>query len=496
MTEMMNELILIRHGKAEPRGEAADDAQRKLTKNGTEDLKKILPELKSHMDPELKPALCSSPLLRALQTAEMIADHFGISEIEQSDWIEKGGYAELGEKLNQLEPPSALIVVGHEPYLSSWSREFSGFTIPFRKGTAAGFRILSTEPLRAEPIWMVLPETVGRQELSIRKSQPAPREFQKLLRFQIHEVYRMLQVFLNNPEDPETAHQFRVKTRAFRSLLSFIKPQLNQDQYQRAEDLLEKLSQGTVRLREIDVIKSEWTKLMETHPEVMRPKSVLTAVLTSERQKELKEIRGSASWMLSAIFDIWNWIEKGFQFETAEADSEAGTEAPCAGTPAAEITEAKETPAEIAEAVEAENDQAKDKKKTGKILSLEDFSRKRTREWMKKADVQLKGMDYNDPEAVHSLRIQFKKLRYVLDALNPLLHLESKAFAASLAALQDVLGTYCDIERNLFILKEFDVKYAPRGIRQESGILGGYQIRLSEEKLREMRKLVSSINLK
>ncbi len=70
---MEGKLILIRPWKAEPRDGSLDDAQRKLTSDGIKELEKILPALKSRVS-GLKLRLVSSPMLRAVQTAGILAN--------------------------------------------------------------------------------------------------------------------------------------------------------------------------------------------------------------------------------------------------------------------------------------------------------------------------------------------------------------------------------------------------------------------------------------
>ena len=447
MTETPGELILIRHGRATPRQGTELDAQRELTKRGREELEKILPELSAHLNSASQFQLGTSPLPRAFQTAEIIGRYLGTDKIEQFDWIAQGEYTGLQERLKNLKPSSSLVIVGHEPHLGRWSRQFSGFTVPFKKAMAVGFRVTSLEPLRAWPAWMITPETAGLRDMDIEGGQPVLCAFQKILRFKLRGIFQMLQKFLDHPEDPETAHQLRVSIRAFRSLLSFIRPKLDQMQYQHVQLQTKKLSQRLGHLREIDILKWEWLKLRKTYPELTRKKSALLAVLETERQREQAEICGGAEMMLSAVFDIWNWLN---------------------GDLAAEAEEAKGQ-----------------KQKQGQ--TFEDFSRKRIGSGIKKTAAYLKTADYTDFSNIHGLRIQFKKLRYVLKELDPLLHLKSKGSIKSFEALQDLFGSYCDAERNLALLNELNGRYADPAFCFESGILWGHQTFTAGEKLEKIK---------
>lgn len=441
MTEMCGELILIRHGKAEEREEGKDERLRILTPKGREELQKILPELRARLAPKMEPSLnlrlCASPLPRALQTAEIIAADLDITEIEQYDWIESGAYAGLQDLLNSLAPSATLAVVGHEPYLNDWSWKLCGLDIPFRKGMALGFRVLSKEPLRAAPVWMILPETLSLQSLSAKGGKPAPEVFRTILRYQLQDIFRRLQYFLEKPDDPETAHQLRVKIRAHRSLLSFIRPQMEKKQYQIIRKQMKELFQRTGRLREIDVLIIAWRKYLKAHPKFDGQQSAMLSVLVSERQQEQKEILGNiAERALSVIFDTWSRLHIAFK--------------------------AQEEP-------------------------FADFSRKRLGRWEEQAQESIQALDYHDFPAIHALRIQFKKLRYVQSMLNPLLQLESEEEIGRLKSLQDLLGSYCDTKRNISILQELNTRHATPEFGLESGLLSEYQALLSAEKLTEIQ---------
>lgn len=456
MTGISGKLILIRHAKAEPLEKSSEDSQRRLTKTGIEDLKKILPELKEYFIAAEEILLCSSQKLRSLQTAEVIADYFGINEIEKHDWISNGNIDGLLAKLKQMKPVSSLVIIGHEPHLSDWSRQLCGSSaIPFSKAMAVGFQISSGEQIKAKPIWMIHPQTIRLQELNTKRKQPALGEFQKILRFQLQEILRMHYKFTISPEDPEPVHQLRVRIRSFRSVLSFLKPLLDQEPYQMIQDQLRSLSQLAGDLRELDVLSQEWTNLLEMYPGLLPHESVLTAILKSEREKEQSEsCLAISTEIIPIVFGIWNLIDR----ELSKQDL---------------VTEATE------------------QRKSLKAISFEGFSNLRIDSWMKKAGKRLKKENFSsDFQAIHALRIRLKKLRYVLEILNPQLHLESKATLTSLKTIQNTLGEYCNTIKNLSILKELNHRYENHDLSYESGLLSGYQIRLAEQKMAEIKEII------
>ncbi len=93
------EIVLLRHGIAENRGEDGTDFTRRLTKEGKEKLKKRLPNLKEIISFQESVEIWSSPLLRAKETAEILAKSFNSGEVQYYDFIANGSLDELLMKL-------------------------------------------------------------------------------------------------------------------------------------------------------------------------------------------------------------------------------------------------------------------------------------------------------------------------------------------------------------------------------------------------------------
>lgn len=160
---MIRELILIRHGKAEERDSNPNDAKRELTEKGKQELKKIIPSLKNCLKPHIKIHIWSSPLIRASQTAKIIADKLKVKEITYYEFIEDGDFLGFSREVSKVsQQPICLIVVGHEPYLGDWSEKISGYKLPFKKGAMAGFKLLSAIPLQGDLQWFIQPRILKR----------------------------------------------------------------------------------------------------------------------------------------------------------------------------------------------------------------------------------------------------------------------------------------------------------------------------------------------
>ena len=113
-------LLVIRHGIAvEPRSEDPEtDAMRELTKEGREKMRLGAKGLRREIDaPDV---LASSPLVRARQTAEIVADAYGGLDVVIADELTPSRPpAALARWLTRQREHERVAVVGHEPHLSS-----------------------------------------------------------------------------------------------------------------------------------------------------------------------------------------------------------------------------------------------------------------------------------------------------------------------------------------------------------------------------------------
>lgn len=113
------DLYILRHGKAEDAGHGIADAQRTLTRNGREEIAAIALWMAGHnLAFDL---IATSPLARAEETAVIVADTLGLAE-RLATWtqLEPGGSPdEICRELDRLKSPGAVLLVGHEPLLST-----------------------------------------------------------------------------------------------------------------------------------------------------------------------------------------------------------------------------------------------------------------------------------------------------------------------------------------------------------------------------------------
>ena len=154
-------LILFRHGQAEELGTHGNDAERALTAKGRERLRRGAEGLKFRLRDCSAIKIWSSPLVRACQTAEIIADSLHIEKFEEIGALATGDSAELNKKLQELSYGSCLIAVGHEPYLGLWSQTICDVRLPFRKGAAAVIEVSGTDPIHGDLCWFAQSEVLS-----------------------------------------------------------------------------------------------------------------------------------------------------------------------------------------------------------------------------------------------------------------------------------------------------------------------------------------------
>lgn len=117
-------IYLVRHGDAVPEEEAGSDRDRWLSRKGRDAVRvlaRLLREQGLAIEAPLDAILCS-PLPRAVQTAELIAealDYIGV--IESLRCLEPAGQPQVAGPavIGRVERSGSVLVVGHEPSISN-----------------------------------------------------------------------------------------------------------------------------------------------------------------------------------------------------------------------------------------------------------------------------------------------------------------------------------------------------------------------------------------
>jgi len=143
-------------------------------------------------------------------------------------------------------------------------------------------------------------------------------------------------------------------------------------------------------------------KLGEEYP-------VLLSVLQSEREAEKKKVfSGLASTAAaSSFFETLQWIEKDPFRNSKEADKPLGS-----------------------------------------------FAEARVDSWLERFRDGLESLDSSDAKAIHAIRIQGKKLRYIMNLLEPMINAKHAKLIPNLKDMQERLGLICDIQFDIPVLEK------------------------------------------
>ncbi len=127
-------LYFLRHGKADWPDWSKPDDDRPLTKKGKKEMRRVADFLCAvGVDPAL---ILSSPLPRALQTAEIAAQRLGIELQEEADL--GGGFSLLKlRKIIRRTEGVDLMLVGHEPDFSAVLKNLTGGRVKMAKAGVA-----------------------------------------------------------------------------------------------------------------------------------------------------------------------------------------------------------------------------------------------------------------------------------------------------------------------------------------------------------------------
>ncbi len=145
------EIYLFRHGIAEDRAPSGRDADRRLTDEGRQRLRRVLE--RAHAA-EVSPSLIlSSPYKRALETAEIAARELGYEGkiVRTESLAPDSSPSEVWTEIRGHRDEKAILLAGHEPLFSAMLAYLLGSThtmVEFKKGALVRIDVAS---LGAEP---------------------------------------------------------------------------------------------------------------------------------------------------------------------------------------------------------------------------------------------------------------------------------------------------------------------------------------------------------
>jgi phosphohistidine phosphatase len=148
----------LRHGLAgDPARWRGDDFDRPLTAEGEERMAREAKTL-SALDLELG-AIVSSPLVRAKQTATIVADRLKMRVAEDERLGTRFNERALREVLGEFRDVAAILLVGHEPSMSATiGVVVGGARIDLKKGGLACVSFDDPESLAGDLVWLLPPK--------------------------------------------------------------------------------------------------------------------------------------------------------------------------------------------------------------------------------------------------------------------------------------------------------------------------------------------------
>lgn len=395
---MITRLVLIRHAKAEGGEPGLPDEERKLTKAGKRSIKARFP-LTLHLLSDLYEDdvhIWSSPAVRAMQTAQVVAKALDIEDIEVHDSLYEIDTETFVSEVS--EATGTVIAVGHNPFMEDLYEMIEGERRHLDKGAIASFAfdtptVDPAEDIHAAPVhmeWYVQGPQVQRWKTLV--------EIERALDKAGRRIETRMENVLANPNDAEILHQFRISLRIARSLVKFVQPYVKSGVCVDLVTELKELQNPTSRLRELDLLAEVLDASSPEH-------AACVEVQKEERDAFGKVITKSATQ--KSVRRIVNQLK--------------------------DIPWRKQT----------ENHGLSETELAARVqLMREDH------EW------DMSELDYNDQEAVHEVRKAAKELRYVTREFSAVLPDSTDETTEQAKAVQDKLGELCDCRTNARLVVE------------------------------------------
>lgn len=395
---MASIVVLVRHGKAQPRDGQTDDFTRTLTAPGRRALAATLPDALAPLGtmPEYLHGLTevwSSSAYRAMETAEEVAFVLGVSEIKADQGLLTQDFDGFMASVKEA-PCDVVVAVGHSPFMDDAAEKLCGVPIPFKTGALGIFDIS---------------EFAGLSEAgTLRAFSQGPRverwkslvKIESIIRQAARKIEKNRNAYLDDTNDAEALHDFRVAIRELRSEITFIEPFQRKSQNKAMQAALRELAAKTSRLRELDVMAQTVDESQFAHDE-------LSALCAKMRQKECDRLNGAigtrkaikALDKLLARFDEIDWREDVERFGLAEQEVSSRFE----------------------------------------LMNVE-------------FEADYLTTDYRSAKAAHKLRKNAKRLRYTAREFGDLIGEGAQSASRSMREVQDELGALCDARVNCEII--------------------------------------------
>jgi len=156
------DLYVLRHGKAETSvSQEGTDSDRALTIQGRNEIHQIsawMVRRGCRFD-----IIATSPLRRAIETAEIIAETYGLRKnlLIWKELLPGMDFDQLMEKIDSCSDVSSLLIIGHEPSLSGYIGRIISqggqASVQLKKGGLARIRNFTPLPVFGELSWLIPP---------------------------------------------------------------------------------------------------------------------------------------------------------------------------------------------------------------------------------------------------------------------------------------------------------------------------------------------------
>ena len=417
---MVKTLVLVRHGSPEPASASGSDFDRQLTASGARALRSAYPRTFALLGDDVDARVWSSPALRALQTADVVADALDASGIEPHECLYAQNVPAFLDELSSCEAET-LVVVGHAPFMDQVAARLDQRVPVFDKGAAAAFDLRwgagsDASGPEGRLCWFVAgPRNLGWEELAF---------VEDVLGSAASEVCAQAEAFLATPEDAQVLLRFRVSLRRVRSLLQFVSPWQAKKQNRPAVRSLKELQEASSRLRALDILTRTVSDLVEGGE--LAENSLLPMACARERSLECESLltlmrkHSSAKALRKLAAELSHVRWKGRVAKEGLTSARLG----------AHFDE------ELAE-----------------------------------VDDSLFGLDLRDGNAVFEARRDAKELHYVAERLGGLLGPERAQMSASLDEVQVELGQLSDARRNQRLAQDCAKSPRFRGVRADLGVV-------------------------
>lgn len=245
----------------------------------------------------------------------------------------------------------------------------------------------------------------------------------------IAQVLAAQQSFLENSQQPEIVHELRIRLRRLQSVLAFSEPLAIIKQYAWYQDELKKLGQKLAEVRELDVAYASWQQLLDDQVVGMDSKVWLGEVLMEKRNQASVKIVDECRAGLATPILLGLWAEL--------LDQDWQQLITCNS-------------------------------------NVEKYVVSNVSSWLKTVKRQGQTVKWTDVEEAHKLRLGIKKIKYVVEVMQPVLG-DTSRLILQLEKLQDTLGVISDAHSTKLLLKALLRGKSSRALHLEAGLLMGWQ---------------------